>query len=342
LKIFCIAIYIAVAKREDTRIRLYANEYKENNESTLENLHPSKQQWANYILGVAAQLVKRGYAISGFNLVVDGDVPLGAGLSSSAAVECAVAFGLNEVFDLNIPKADLAEIGQKAEHEYAGVMCGIMDQFASVNGKAEHVIKLDCRSMEFEYVPIKMEGIRIVLFNTNVKHSLASTEYNTRRLQCEEGVAMVKKAYPQVHSLRDITMDMLNEQVPMQDKIYDRCKYVINENVRLLTGCADLQNGNLKALGKKMFQTHEGLSKDYEVSCKELDYLVNAVKENPSVLGARMMGGGFGGCTINLIREEFIESIGQSLSTAYLNEMGKELTTYIVQTSNGTSIVNNP
>ncbi len=333
------AIYIALGKSGDNKIRLYANEYNENDESSLDNLHPSEQQWANYILGVAAQLVKRGYSISGFNLVVDGDVPLGAGLSSSAAVECAVAFGLNELFNLKIPKSDLAEIAQKAEHEYAGVLCGIMDQFASVHGRAEHVIKLDCRSMEYEYVPIRMEGIKIVLFNTNVKHSLASTEYNTRRKQCEEGVAMVRKAYPEVHSLRDITIDMLNKQVPRQDKIYDRCKYVINENERLLTGCADLQSGNLQALGKKMFQTHEGLSKEYEVSCKELDFLVNAVKENPSVLGARMMGGGFGGCTINLIKEDEIENITQMLSSSYQKEMGKNLSPYIVQTDDGTGII---
>jgi galactokinase len=291
-------------------------------------------------LGVANQLKERGYSIKGFNLAIDGDVPIGSGLSSSAAVECATAFALNEIFGLGIEKKELAFIGQKAEHTFAGVMCGIMDQFASVFGKKDHVIKLDCQSIEYEYVPLKLEGYKIVLLNTNVKHSLASSEYNTRRGQCEQGVAWIKEHHPEVNSLRDATMEMLHKYVELKDKlIYQRCKYVVEEKERLLTGCEDLKRGDVKSLGKKMFQTHDGLSKEYEVSCKELDYLVDAVRNNPDVMGARMMGGGFGGCTINIVKEEAIDPLIKSLSESYKKDMGKELTAYIAQIEDGTSQV---
>jgi galactokinase len=333
------AIYVAVSKNEENMIRIFSNEFNELHQSDLQNLHKSEQQWANYIIGVAAQLIKRGYTLSGFDVVLDGDVPIGAGLSSSAAVECAMAFALNRINDLNINKEDLAEIAQKAEHEYAGVMCGIMDQFASVNGKKDHVIKLDCRSMAYEYVPLEMEGYKILLLNTNVKHALSSSEYNTRRQQCEAGVALIRKHYPEVTSLRDVTMELLKKYVSDDPIIYKRCKYVIEENERLLTGCTDLQNGDLKALGKKMFRTHEGLSTEYEVSCKELDFLVEFVKKHKAVLGARMMGGGFGGCTINLVEEAAIDNLIKEASVAYNSTMNKTLTSYIAQTDDGTSAI---
>ncbi len=212
-----------------------------------------------------------------------------------------------------------------------------MDMFASMFGKKDHVIKLDCRSLKYEYKPFKLEGYKVVLFNTNVKHSLASSEYNTRRKQCEQGVAWVKEQYPQVTALRDIDMNMLNKYVlPKDEVIYKRCKYVVEEIDRLLTGCDDLERGDIKGLGQKMFKTHEGLSKEYEVSCAELDYLVDAVKNNEFVLGARMMGGGFGGCTINIIKEEAIQDLQEKLSSAYKEAMGLELTTYIAQVENGT------
>jgi len=334
------AIYIAVAPGNNEAIKLYSGEFDKSFETSLSQLKPSKEGWPNYILGVADQLRKRGYTIKGFNLAIDGDVPIGSGLSSSAAVECATAFALNEIFKLGIEKKDLAFIGQKAEHTFAGVMCGIMDQFASVFGKKDHVIKLDCQSIEYEYVPLKLQGYKIVLLNTNVKHSLASSEYNTRRRQCEQGVAWIKEHQPQVASLRDANMEMLHKYVEPKDHlIYLRCKYVVEEKERLLTGCEDLRRGDLKSLGRKMFQTHDGLSKEYEVSCKELDYLVDAVRNNPDVVGARMMGGGFGGCTINIVKEEAIEPLINSLSESYQKEMGRELTAYIAQVEDGTSRV---
>lgn len=334
------AIYIAINKRSDDAIHLYAQDYKQPFESSLSTVAPTDKSWPNYILGVVDQLQKRGHTLGGFNLVIDGDVPLGAGLSSSAAVECATAFALNHLFHLGIEKMELVKAAQLAEHTFAGVLCGIMDQFASMFGKKNHVIKLDCRSLEYEYVPLDLKGYKIVLFNTNVKHSLASTEYNTRRQQCEQGVAWLKEKYPQVNSLRDVNMPMLDEMVkPKDELIYLRCKYVVEEKERLLTGCEDLQKGNIKALGEKMFRTHEGLSREYEVSCKELDFLVNAVRGNNAVLGARMMGGGFGGCTINLIQEDAIDTLVEKLSKEYQQAMNLELSTYIAGIEDGSSFV---
>ncbi len=333
------AIYVAVGQRTDNEIHLYSVDFKEAYKVAISDLQPT-ETWATYILGVADQLIKRGYKIGGFNLVIDGDVPLGAGLSSSAAVECATVFALNELFELGIDKMEMVKIAQKAEHEYAGVMCGIMDQFASMFGKKDHVIKLDCRSLEYEYMPLKLDGYKLVLFNSNVKHSLASTEYNTRRQQCEQGVAWVKEHHPHVNSLRDVSIQMLQQYVlPKDELVFTRCKFVVEEIQRLLTACEDLQKGDIVSLGKKMFATHEGLSKEYEVSCEELDYLVNAVKHNPAVLGARVMGGGFGGCTINIIREDAVEEIVEKLAISYKAAMGLHLSSYSVQTDDGTSIV---
>ncbi len=333
------AIYVAVGETTDNEIHLYAVDFKETHTASLNNFQPTKT-WATYILGVADQLIKRGHAIRGFNLVIDGDVPLGAGLSSSAAVECATVFALNELFALGIDKMEMVKIAQQAEHEFAGVMCGIMDQFASMFGKKDHVIKLDCRSLEYEYIPLKLDNYKLVLFNSNVKHSLASTEYNTRRQQCEQGVAWIKEHHPQVNSLRDVNMEMLQAYVlPKDQLVFTRCKFVVEEIQRLLTACEDLQKGDIISLGKKMFATHEGLSKEYEVSCKELDYLVNAVKDNPAVMGARVMGGGFGGCTLNIIKEDAVAEITKKITAEYKSAMGLDLSTYEVQTDDGTGIV---
>jgi galactokinase len=334
------AIYIAVSKRTDNIISLYAQDYQQSHKVTTSSIAPSDKHWPNYILGVVDQIQKRGHKIGGFNLVIDGDVPLGAGLSSSAAVECATAFALNELFGLQMDKMEMVKAGQKAEHTFAGVMSGIMDQFASMFGKKDHAINLDCRSLEYEYVPLRLNGYKILLLNTNVKHSLSSSEYNTRRKQCEQGVAWIKEHHPGVNSLRDVTMQMLQQYVqPKDELIYKRCKYVVEENIRLLEGCEDLKKGNLEALGKKMFRTHEGLSKEYEVSCKELDYLVDHVKNNQAVVGARMMGGGFGGCTINLVKEDAIDDLVTLVSKDYQKAMNLELSAYVAVIEDGSSIV---
>jgi galactokinase len=333
------AVYVAVSKRKDDTIKLFASNFNEAFETAIRDIQPT-QQWHTYILGIVDQLQKNGYPISGFNLVIDGDVPAGAGLSSSAAVECAVVFALNELYELQLDKMQMVKLAQKAEHAYAGVQCGIMDMFASMFGKKDHAIKLDCRSLGYEYIPLLLDGYKLVLFNSNVKHSLASSEYNVRRQQCEAGIALIQPHFPQVKSLRDASRQMLDDYVkPADELVYRRCKFIVEEIERLTTACDDLKQGQLASLGKKMFATHEGLSKDYEVSCKELDFLAAAVKNDPAVLGARMMGGGFGGCTINIVKEEAIDELTEKLYKLYKAAMGMELTAYIVQTNDGTGIL---
>lgn len=335
------AIYVAISKREDDEIHLFSESYQQFDISSIKNLKKSENSWANYILGVADQLKERGYQLGGFNFYIDGDVPLGAGLSSSAAVECATGFALAQLFSLSVPKMDIALIAQKAEQTFAGVNCGIMDQFASVFGKKDQAIMLDCRSMKHIYIPLKLDGYKLLLLNTNVKHALADSAYNKRRAQCEQGVAWVKEHYPNVSTLRDVDLTMLETYVkPMDLEVYNKCRFVVEEIGRLLTAAEQLENGNLQALGKLMFETHEGLSKDYEVSCKELDFLVEAVKPLDYVLGARMMGGGFGGCTINIVKDEKIADLIEELSSKYLLQFGLKLDAYTVQTDNGTSLFN--
>jgi galactokinase len=331
------AAYVAVAKRTDDTISMYANEFSEAYETDVTGFTRTDKGWPNYILGVVDQLQKSGKAIGGFNLLVDGDIPLGAGLSSSAALECATVFALNELFGLQIEKPAMAPIAQHAEHEFAGVNCGIMDMFASLFGKKDHAISLDCRSLAYEYVPLKLNGYKILLLNTNVKHTLSSSAYNTRRKQCEQGVAWVKEHVPSVKALRDVSVEMLDEHVlPKDEQIYQRCRYVVDENTRLLEACEDLKKSDLQALGKKMFATHDGLSRLYEVSCTELDFLVEKVRGKEGVLGARMMGGGFGGCTINLVKEELIEELVATIEPAYHAATGLKLTYYVASVEDGT------
>jgi galactokinase len=334
------AIYLAISKREDEEIHLYADDFKEGFIGSTNQIHKTEILWTNYILGVVHELQKAGKKIGGFNAVVTSDLPIGVGISSSAALECATAFALNHIFDLQIEKIDLIKHAQKAEHNFVGVMCGIMDQFASMMGKKGHCIKLDCKTMAYEYVPLKLDGYSIVLLNTNVKHSLASSAYNTRRQECEQAVAWVQAYEPHVNSLRDVTTEMLDKYVLAKDALIDkRSRFVVKEIARLQTACNDLQNGDLQALGKKMFETHDGLSKDYEVSCKELDFLVDSVRENENVLGARMMGGGFGGCTINIVKNKCINSLIKDISEKYLKEMNLPLTFIVANVEDGTSFV---
>jgi galactokinase len=334
------AVYVAISKRDDEQIQLYAESYEEKYVGSISAVNKSEKAWANYILGVVHGLLKRGFELSGFNLYIYGDVPLGAGLSSSAAIECATAFALSELHGLVIPKMDLALIAQKAEHEFAGVNCGIMDQFASVFGQKDYAMMLDCESLEHEYIPLKLEGYKLVLFNTNVQHSLSESAYNKRRAQCEQGVAWVKAQHPEVEYLRDVSPEMLSEYVlPKDAEVYTKCSYVVAEIARVKKAAAALKDGRLAELGKLMFETHEGLSKAYEVSCKELDFLVEQVKEVPEVLGARMMGGGFGGCTINIVKDEAIDKLTAKLTQLYHEQFGLNLSTYVVETGNGSQVV---
>ena len=333
-------MYVGVGKRDDDCIMLYANNFKQDYQCNLSSVVPSNDGWPNYILGIVDQLQKSKQKIGGFNLVIEGTIPPGAGLSSSAGVECATIFALNELFCLGLNRMTMVKMAQLAEHTFPGVLCGIMDQFTSMLGKKNHAIKLDCRTLESEYVPLNLDGYKIVLFNSNVKHTLASTEYNLRRLQCEQGVSWVKEYLPNIETLRDVTLAMLDKHVREQDPIiYKRCKYVIEENARVLQGGEDLKNGNLRALGQKMFQTHKGLSEDFEVSCKELDFLVEQVKDNNDVIGARLIGGGFGGCTINIVKEEAVEQLTEKIRKAYKEAMNLELIIYKASIEQGTELI---
>lgn len=331
---------LAVAKNNSGSCRLYSYDYHESAEFSLRELKPTHIAWANYVLGVADQLQKAGYAIEGFDCVFGGNIPIGAGLSSSAALECGTVYALSKLFGLGADKIQMVKYAQKAEHTFAGVQCGIMDQFASVMGKKDHALRLDCRSLEFNYFPVSLGSYQIILLDTQVKHSLAGSEYNIRRQECEQGVAMVQQKYPEVKSLRDVSMAMLESvKNQLSPVIFGRCSFIIEENERLLSGCELLEKGDIKGFGEKMYGSHTGLSEKYGVSCKELDFLVNSAKKNPAVTGARMMGGGFGGCTINLIKADRKEQFIREISAAYKIQFKEDLKYYEVAITDGTGLL---
>ncbi|MDN5205063.1 galactokinase [Fulvivirgaceae bacterium BMA10] len=333
-------IVFAINFNGERKCRFFSFDLDESDCTELSKINKSQKDWANYLLGVIDQFKKNGFPVDGFDCVFGGDIPVGAGLSSSAAVECGLAFALNHIHEFGIEKMDLVKMAQKAEHEFAGVQCGIMDQFANMFGRTNHAMKLDCRSLQYEYFESRIPDYRIVLFDTQVKHSLASSEYNTRRQECEKGVQVVHRRYPDVKSLRDCSLEKLEEcKDYMSDVVYRRCSYVIHENTRVEEGCIDLQHGRLDKFGEKMFQSHDGLSKDYEVSCKELDLLVQIVREKPDIIGARMMGGGFGGCTINLIKDQDVDLFIEEVRGCYKKEMKKDIKFYKVKMAKGTSLI---
>ncbi|RZK52966.1 MAG: galactokinase, partial [Hymenobacter sp.] len=292
-------------------------------------VQPGPVQWANYLLGVVAQLQQRGVVVPGFDCVFGGNVPMGAGLSSSAAVECGLAFALNELLGAGFDRLALARLAQAAEHTYAGVQCGLMDQFASLFGRAGHVVQLDCRSTAYEYFPFDAERYHLVLCNSGVKHSLASSEYNTRRQECAQGVAVLQQYYPAVCSLRDATAaQLLAHRAELGEVVYRRCRYVVEENQRVAQACAALQAGDMAAVGQLLYASHAGLRDDYAVSCRELDKLVELAQGQPGVLGARMMGGGFGGCTLNLVEASQAPAFVEAMSAGFVSFFRRGLETY--------------
>jgi len=285
------------------KVRAYAIDLEESSEFGLEENDLPKEGWAKYIFGVCREIIKTGGQVKTFDTVFTGDVPLGAGMSSSAALESTFAFALNDLLNLGIDKFELARIGQRTEHNYVGVKCGIMDQFVSLFGKKGHLIRLDTKTMEYAYFPFEPKGYKLVLLDTVVKHELASSAYNKRRESCEHAARTIARRHPEVKFLRDASMDMLNEvKEEISDEDYMRARYVIEETQRVRDVSDALQRGDYETVGEKMYETHHGMSKLYEVSCEELDFLNDVAREH-GVTGSRVMGGGFGGCTINLVKE---------------------------------------
>ena len=329
-------IVFAVKPNSVGRFRFFAYDLNEQFETEEDNIQKTDTAWANYLLGVVAQFAKAGKRVPAFDCVFGGNVPLGAGMSSSAAIEVGMAFAINDLFGLGCSRLEMTKFAQMAEHEYAGVNCGIMDQFASMHGKAGHVVRLDCRSLDFEYFPLDMTNYRLVLVNTGVKHSLASSEYNKRRAECEEGVRILQKYYNGVRSLRDATLEMIeSHRAEFGDVVYRRCSYIVEENERLLAGCKALADGDFAAFGQLMFGSHEGLSHKYEVSCTELDQLVAIARTVPGVLGSRMMGGGFGGCTITLVEKTKVADFEAAVKRNYKTPDGREPVVYEVVIADG-------
>ena len=325
-------IVAAIRLNGTDKVRAFALDLNESAEFGLNEEDKPAQSWACYIFGVCREIQKRGGVIGGFDTVFAGDVPLGAGMSSSAALESTFAFALNDLYNLGIEKFELARIGQSTEHNYCGVNCGIMDQFASVHGKAGHLMRLDCRSMEFSYFPFDptKHGYRLVLVNSCVKHELVGSPYNDRRASCERVAAVLGQEF-----LRGATMEQLEaikDQISEED--YLRARYVIGEEQRVLDVCGALEKDDYETVGERMYQTHWGMSHDYEVSCEELDFLATVAKEC-GVTGSRIMGGGFGGCTINLVKEELYDSFIASVTAKFAEKYGHEPKIYPVVISDG-------
>ena len=328
-------IYAVINPNGTDKVRAYSLDYSQQTEFGMNEEDAPQESWARYIFGVCREMKKRGFEPKGFDTVFVGDVPLGAGMSSSAALESTFANALNEIFNLNIDRFELARIGQSTEHNYCGVKCGIMDQFASVFGKKGHLMRLNCATMEFEYFPFNPEGYKVVLLDTVVKHELASSAYNKRRESCENACAHIKANHPEVNFLSDATMAMLDEvKAEISEEDYMRAVYVIGEKQRVLDVCAALEKGDYETVGDRMFGTHYGMSKEYEVSCEELDFL-NDIAKQCGVTGSRVMGGGFGGCTINLVKEELYDNFITTAKKEYLAKYNREPKVYDVVISDG-------
>jgi galactokinase len=333
-------IIFAIARRDDRTGRIVAENLNQSFSFALDEIAHSPQGWPNYLMGVVDQLQKAGYQPGGFDLVFGGNIPSGAGLSSSAALECGLAFGLNQLFGLGIATIDMVKLSQRAENQFVGVNCGIMDQFASMFGRDQSVIQLDCQSLQHHYFPFQTADYVLILCDTGVKHSLGDSEYNTRREECETGVGILQQYNPAIHLLRDATTELVEaHRDEMPGKVYQRCRYVTEEIQRVREGCEFLLQNDLAAFGKKMYETHNGLQHDYEVSCPELDFLVDQTRQDNAVLGARMMGGGFGGCTINIVEREAADAFVARMSTVYQEAFNIELKCYPVRITDGTSVL---
>jgi galactokinase len=314
--------YIAISKRDDSKFNIYSNGFNESVELDITTAEP-KKHWSDYVVGVASILKKEGFSVAGADIYIDSNVPLGAGLSSSAAIEVSTAFAIQSINDLEIDKLNLAKYCQKTENQFVGMNCGIMDQFVSVHGKKDNALFLDCRSLNYELVPVDVNNAGIVVCNTMIKHELGATEYNKRRKECEYGVSAIKTKYTNVNSLRDATMESLEAvKNEIDDVVFRRCKHVITENERAALSISALKTGNFELFGNLLNGSHDSLRDDYEVSCKELDIMVDSARSLGYVFGCRVTGGGFGGCTINLVRHDKIDRFIEEIKNKYKEKTG--------------------
>lgn len=332
-------ICFAISENENSECVLVAKDLNEAYSFDIKDqLQPVEKMWVNYIIGVLHQLKEKGLPEKGFTIVFSSTIPMGAGLSSSAALECGIAYAMNKMFQLKLSKEEIALIGQKAEHTFAGVNCGIMDQFASVFGKKNKVIKLDCTTLAYEYHKADFKEYQLVLFDSCVKHTHLTSGYNDRRDEVEQGLAIIKANYPEVTSFRNCTEKMvLSLKNTLSEIIFNRCLFVVQEIERVPLAIKALSNGNINQLGELMTKTHYGLSELYEVSCPEMDFLVTEALGEAEVVGTRMMGGGFGGCTINVVKKDTADNVIQKLTKAYKIKYNIDLKAYKIKITKGTS-----
>ncbi len=319
---------------------IYSSEYDSGFKIDLNKVEKSNVEWENYILGVIYYInILEPGTVKGFDCVIESELPIGAGISSSAALECGMAKGLNKLFQIDLSDEQIIKLSRDAEHDFAGTKCGIMDQFAVVKGKKDKLIKLNSQSLEYEYVDALFAPYKILLLNTNVSHNLGSSEYNIRGEECKLALQLIKEKYPNYQNLVDVPETVIKELKPtLTGKTFPRALYVTQENQRTLKASEALKDANLKAFGKYMYDSHHGLQHQYEVSCPELDFLVGYSKQHEAVIGSRMMGGGFGGCTINLVHADLLESYLDEVSRAYQEEFNKDVTPIVVQTGEGVAI----
>ncbi len=338
--------FTMAANGTDSICQIKSKGYGPAHEFNFQTMEKSNSAWHNYIQGVVSEIQKilhlresiehQGIPLKGFNCVISSNLPVGAGVSSSAALECGLSFGLNELFNLGLSELEMVKLSQQADHNYVGIKSGIMDQFASMMSREGTVILLDCRSLEHQYIPLDLKDYTFLLLNSGVSHELTDSEYNTRQQECQEGIQIVQQKFPQVQSLRDVTPNILElSKDRLPSTVYRRSRFVVEENTRVLGAVEALKKGDLKRLGNLLYASHHGLSNDYEVSCRELDFLVDFTKDFEQVLGARIMGGGFGGCSINLIQKDMIKDFTDAVSIAYTETFDRELSWFEAVPSRG-------
>ena len=334
------AVVFAVAPRADGLCHFVSRDFDQEFRCELGQLHRSPLRWPDYLQGVIDQFVKAGHRVGGISCVFGGDIPIGAGMSSSAAIEGGLAFALNALFGLGLDSLTLVKLAQKAENEFVGVRCGIMDQFINIFGRARTVLKIDCRSLGYEPVPFEREDLRVVISDTLVRRELASSEYNVRRSQCEAGVGALRAHDPSIRSLRDVSLDLLREhRAELDPVVFRRCEYVVRENIRVGDACAALSRNDFTVFGGLMNLSHAGLRDDYEVSSPELNALVEAARRVPGVLGSRMMGAGFGGCTISLVEAGAVGEFQARVARDYEAETGQAPKIHVIRIEQGTHAV---